>query len=357
VQEQDKEAYSERYCSEMTSVSKSIEQHDQQQQATSTSSRGTPLASSGNLLTLGELTPPEFKSLIDLAEVFRAERRSKKFTHQIPGTSLALLFEKPSTRTRVSFEVAMFELGGHAVVLSTRDMQSSRGEPPEDTARALSRYCHGIAARVNSHETLVTFAKNASIPVINALSDNYHPCQTIADIQTIRQYKRKLKGLKLAWIGDGDNVCNSLLIGSALSGIDVTVACPAGYAPLDEAMSLAKTQAENNGSQIDVVHDAAEAATDADVIVTDTFISMGHDEERERRLKVFIPDFQVNDRLMSFAKEDAIFMHCLPAHRGEEVSASVIDGPQSVVWQEAENRLHGQKAVLYTLMKKYSAKL
>ncbi|MHB8566118.1 MAG: ornithine carbamoyltransferase [Nitrososphaerales archaeon] len=311
---------------------------------------------SQDLLTLGELSPSEFKSLIDLAEVFKAERKAHRFTHQIQGTSLALLFEKPSTRTRVSFEVAMFELGGHAVVLSPNEMQASRGESAEDTARALSRYCHGIAARVNSHETLITFAKSAAIPVINALSDIYHPCQTIADIQTIRQYKRKIKGLKVAWIGDGNNVCNSLLIGASLSGINMTVACPKDHSPLEEALSIARSQGEHTGSQIEVISDAREAAKDADVVVTDTFVSMGEDAEKQARLKVFLPDYQVNEQLMALAKDDAIFMHCLPAHRGEEVTASIMDGPQSVVWQEAENRLHGQKAVLYTLMKKYSAK-
>jgi len=324
--------------------------------STSIESGASARSASHDLLSLGELSPSEFKSLLDLAEVFRTERRSHRFTHQIPGTSLAVLFEKPSTRTRVSFEVAMFELGGHAVILSPRDMQASRGESAEDTARALSRYCHGIAARVKSHETLLTFARSASIPVINALSDIYHPCQTIADIQTIRQYKRKLKGLKLAWIGDGNNVCNSLLIGAALSGIDMTVACPKGYSPLGEALSIARSHAEHTGSRIDVILDPKEAATEADVVVTDTFVSMGEDGERDARMNAFFPDYQVNEELMSLAKEDAIFMHCLPAHRGEEVVPSVIDGPQSVVWQEAENRLHGQKAVLYSLMKKYSTK-
>jgi ornithine carbamoyltransferase len=311
---------------------------------------------SQDLLSLGELSPSEFKALIDLAESFRTERKNHRLTHQIPGTSLALLFEKPSTRTRVSFEVAMFELGGHAVVLSPKDMQASRGESAEDTARALSRYCHGIAARVNSHETLTTFAKSAAIPVINALSDIYHPCQAIADIQTIRQYKRKIKGLNLAWIGDGNNVCNSLIIGAALSGMNVTVACPRGYEPLDEALSLSRSQAEDTGSEVDVISDPAEAAKGADVILTDTFVSMGEDGEREERLNTFLPDYQVNDKLMAHAKDDAIFMHCLPAHRGQEVSSSVIDGAQSVIWQEAENRLHSQKAVLYTLMKKYAFK-
>lgn len=311
---------------------------------------------SQDLLSLGELSPSEFKALLDLAEVFRIERKNHRLTHQIPGTSLALLFEKPSTRTRVSLEVAMFELGGHAVVLSPKDMQASRGESAEDTARALSRYCHGIAARVNSHETLTTFAKNAAIPVINALSDIYHPCQTIADIQTIRQYKRKIKGLKLAWIGDGNNVCNSLIIGASLSGMNITVACPERHEPLEEALSIARSQGEHTGSEIEVISDPTEAAKVADVVLTDTFVSMGEDSECEERLNTFLPDYQVNDKLMSVAKDDAIFMHCLPAHRGQEVSASVIDGPQSVVWQEAENRLHGQKAVLYTLMKKYAFK-
>lgn len=312
---------------------------------------------SQDLLSLGELSPSEFKALLDLAELFRTERQNHRLTHQIPGTSLALLFERPSTRTRVSFEVAMFELGGHAVVLSPKDMQASRGESAEDTARALSRYCHGIAARVNSHDTLTTFAKSAAIPVINALSDIYHPCQTIADIQTIRQYKRKIKGLKLAWIGDGNNVCNSLIIGASLSGMNITVACPNGHEPLEDALSIARSQAEHTGAEIEVVSDPWEAAKGADVILTDTFVSMGEDDEREERLNSFLPNYQVNDKLMSLAKEDAIFMHCLPAHRGQEVSASVIDGPQSVVWQEAENRLHGQKAILYTLMKKYAFKV
>jgi len=309
-----------------------------------------------NLLSLGELSPLEFKNLLNLSDLFKRERKSRRFAHKIAGSSLALLFEKPSTRTRVSFEVAMFELGGHALVLNQRDTQASRGESPEDTARVLSRF-HGIAARVNSHQTLVTIANNATIPVINALSDLYHPCQTIADIQTIREHKHKLKGLKVAWIGDGNNVCNSLLIGASLVGMDVTVACPKGYAPLGEALSLAKTNSEGGTrSSIEVTEHSRDAARDADVIVTDTFVSMGQDSEKEARLKAFLPDYQVNEELMSMAKEDAIFMHCLPAHRGEEVTAAVLDGPQSVVWNEAENRLHGQKAILYTLMKRFSAK-
>lgn len=307
---------------------------------------------SKDLLSLDELSSSEFRSILHLAEILKNERQQRKFVHQAPGTSLALLFEKPSTRTRVSFEVAMFELGGHAVVLNSKEMQLSRGETPEDTARILSTFCQAIAARVFSHETLERFSRGSSVPVINALSDRYHPCQTLADFMTIKQFKKKLKGVNIAWIGDGNNVCNSLLIGAALSGSNVTVACPKNHAPLDEALAKANYHASFSGSQISVIESAKEAAKNADVVVTDTFVSMGEDAEKEQRLEEFLPDYQVNDELMSLAKSDAIFMHCLPAHRGEEVTASLIDGPQSVVWQEAENRLHTQKALLYNLLRK-----
>jgi len=246
----------------------------------------------------------------------------------------------------------MFELGGHAVVLNSRDMQVSRGETPEDTARVLSAFCQAIAARVNSHETLEKFSAASNVPVINALSDLYHPCQALADFLTMKQIKKKLKGLDIAWIGDGNNVCNSLLIGAALSGANMTVACPKKYSPLPQALDKANNQSRFSGSRIEVVESAKEAARNADVIMTDTFVSMGEDQEKEERLKNFLPEYQVNESLMSLAKPDAIFMHCLPAHRGEEVTASVIDGLQSVVWQEAENRLHVQKALLYSLLRK-----
>lgn len=307
-----------------------------------------------DLLSLGELGPKEFEALLSLADIFRTERKAHKFAHQIPGTSLALIFEKPSTRTRVSFEVGMFELGGHAVVLDSRDMQLSRGESLEDTAKALSEFCHAISARVISHDTLVSLSKSTHIPVINALSDLYHPCQTLADMQTIRQFKGELKHIKLAWIGDGNNVCNSLVIGAALSGMKMTVACPKKYAPLDEALGIARRKSKETGAEIEVIENASEAVDDADVVATDTFVSMGMEEEKKKRIDAFLPDYQVNEELMSRAKRDAIFMHCLPAHRGEEVVPSVIDGDRSVVWLEAQNRLHSQKAVLYTLMRKYS---
>lgn len=309
---------------------------------------------SKDLLSLGELTSSEFKALLDLADTLKLEREQRRFNHQIPGTSLALIFERPSTRTRVSFEVGMFELGGHAIVLNTNEMQSSRGESQEDTARALSRFCQVIAARVGSHTTLEVFSRASTVPVINALSDLYHPCQSIADIQTVRQYKRKLKGIKIAWVGDGNNVCNSLLIAASLCGSNMSVACPAKYGPLQEAVSIARHQAEFSGSTIEIMRSPEEAVESADVVVTDTFISMGQDAEKEERLKKFLPEYQVDEAMMSMAKPDAIFMHCLPAHRGQEVTSGVIDGGQSVVWQEAENRLHSQKAVLYTLLKKYA---
>ncbi len=305
---------------------------------------------SGDFLSLAELEESDLINLLDLADAFKAERKRENSLHQIPGKSLALIFEKPSTRTRVSFEVAMFELGGHAVVLSSRDMQLSRGETIEDTGQTLSQFCHAISARVFSHDTLVRLAEGADIPVINALSDYYHPCQTLADLQTIREFKGNLKGVKIAWIGDGNNVCNSLLIGAATSGIEMRVACPKNYSPLAEALLIANEKAKATGAEIGVTSDAIEAITGADVVVTDTFVSMGQEEEKIKRLDDFLPDYQVNDALMSHAKPNAIFMHCLPAHRGEEVTASVIDGPRSVIWHETENRLHTQKAILYSAL-------
>ncbi|MDG6904872.1 MAG: ornithine carbamoyltransferase [Nitrososphaerota archaeon] len=308
-----------------------------------------------NLLSLGELTSFEFKAILDLADTFKVERVQQRFKHRVPRTSLALVLERPSTRTRVSFEVAMFELGGHAVVLNAGEIQSSRGETAEDTTRVLSRFCHAVAARVASHQTLEAYTKASRVPVINALSDKYHPCQSIADMLTIRQHKRRLKGIKIAWIGDGNNVCNSLLIAASLSGSHISIACPKNYAPLPEAISVAKREAEKSGSIIQVMESPSEAAADADVITTDTFVSMGDEEERSERMKKFFPKYQVNENLMRKAKRDAIFLHCLPAHRGEEVTESVIDGPQSWVWQEAENRLHAQKAVLYMMMNQFAS--
>jgi ornithine carbamoyltransferase len=264
---------------------------------------------------------------------------------------LGMLFQKPSTRTRISFEVGMYQLGGDAVYLSTNDLQVSRGESMEDTAKTLSLYLDCIMARVYDHADVQKLASFSSVPVINGLSDSYHPCQILADLLTIKEQKKKLKGVRLAWLGDGDNVCNDLLIGCAKSGIHMTAACPKGYFPMEYAVSAAMLEAKRSGSEIVITEDPATAAKDADVVVTDTFISIGKEEERATREAAFLPKFQVNSSIMKLAREDAIFMHCLPAKRGQEVTADVIDGRQSAVWQEAENRMHVQKALLCHLMK------
>lgn len=267
------------------------------------------------------------------------------------GKSLGMIFQKPSTRTRVSFEVGMYHLGGDAVYLSASDIQLSRGETIEDTAKTLSLYLDCIMARVYDHKDVQTLAEYASIPVINGLSDAYHPCQILADLLTIQEHKKKLKGLSLAWVGDGNNVCNDLLLGCAKTGISMTAACPRGYEPLEKVVKLANTEGKKTGASISIIQDPAAAAKDADVVVTDTFVSIGKEGERATRVAAFLPKYQIRSETMKLAKKDAIFMHCLPAKRGMEVSADVIDGKWSVVWPEAENRLHAQKALLCLLMK------
>ena len=267
------------------------------------------------------------------------------------GKSLGMIFQKPSTRTRVSFEVGMYHLGGDAVYLSASDIQLSRGETIEDTSKTLSLYLDCIMARVYDHKDIQTLAEYASIPVINGLSDAYHPCQILADLLTILEHKKKLKGLSLAWVGDGNNVCNDLLLGCAKIGISMTAACPTGYEPLEKVVKLANTEGKKTGASISIIQDPAAAAKDADVVVTDTFVSIGKEGERATRIAAFLPKYQVSTGIMKLAKKDAIFMHCLPAKRGMEVSADVIDGKWSVVWSEAENRLHAQKALLCLLMK------
>ncbi len=294
-----------------------------------------------------ELSNKEIEAIIKLA--VRLKKRSKPV---LKGKVLAMIFQKPSTRTRMSFEVAMHELGGHAVNLAMSDLQLSRGESIEDTARTLSVYADAIGARVYAHEDLVKLARAANVPVINMLSDMYHPCQVLGDLLTVKELKHNLKGLKLAWIGDGDNVCNSLIAGCAMMGVSVTVACPAGYEPYREAMDFAKREAAKNKCEFHLVNDPKQAVNNADIVYTDSFVSMGKEAEKEKRLRVFLPHYQVNADLMKLAKHNATFMHCLPAKRGEEVTDDVIDGKQSVVWQEAENRLHVQKALLCVLMLK-----
>lgn len=296
-----------------------------------------------NLLTLGELSSKEFVGLIDDSIKLKKELKKGGNKPVLKNKILTMIFQKPSTRTRVSFEVGMYQLGGHAVNLSSDDMQLSRGESIEDTAKTLSRYSNCIMARVYDHNLLESLAEHASIPVINGLSDTFHPCQILADFMTIKEKKKKFKGLKIAWIGDGNNVCNSMIYGAALSGISMSIATPKGFEPNKNVVKESK-----KSTNIELTTDPFAASKNADVIVADTFSSI-HNLDK-KRLQKFLPKYQVNDKLMKSAKKDAIFLHCLPAKREQEVSSSVIDGPQSVVWDEAENRLHTQKALLSALI-------
>ena len=297
-----------------------------------------------DLLTLAELTPKEFVGLIDDSIKLKKEFKKSGNKPILKNKTLTMIFQKPSTRTRVSFEIAMYQLGGHAVNLSSNDMQLSRGESVEDTAKTLSRYSDCIMARVYDHKLLETLAEHASIPVINGLSDSFHPCQILADFMTIKEKKKKLKGLKIAWIGDGNNVCNSMIYGAALSGVNMSIATPNGFEPNKDVVK--ESQKSTN---IELTTDPFTATKNADVVVADTFSSI-HNLDK-KRLQKFLPKYQINDKLMKSAKKDAIFLHCLPAKREQEVTSSVIDGHQSVVWDEAENRLHTQKALLAALIR------
>ncbi len=301
-----------------------------------------------DLLGMEDLSRREVEELLRLAGRYKKGRK-KGSSSELRGKTVALIFEKPSTRTRVSFEVAVHEMGGKPLFLSSQELQLSRGETVADTARTLSRYVHGIVARVSSHDNLVELARYSTIPVINALSPLQHPCQALADLLTMQEQKGKLKGLKVAWVGDGNNVCNSLMLGCATLGSHFRAAVPPGYEPPAELVELARRRAEESGGSVEIGHDPKEVVSGAEVVYTDVFVSMGKEEERERRKRDF-QGFQVNSQLLSLASEEVIFMHCLPAHRGEEVTDEVIDGPHSVVFDQAENRLHAQKAVLFKLL-------
>ena len=296
-----------------------------------------------DLLTLAELTPKEFLNLIDYSIKLKKELKKGGNKPVLKNKTLTMIFQKPSTRTRVSFEIGMYQLGGYAVNLSSNDMQLSRGESVEDTAKTLSRYTDCIMARVYDHNLLEKLSEHSSIPIINGLSDSFHPCQILADFMTIKEQKKKLKGLKIAWVGDGNNVCNSMIYGAALSGIDMSIATPKGFGPNNTVVKESK-----KSTNIELTTDPFTATKNADVVVTDTYSSI-HNRD-PKRIKKFLPKYQVNSKLMSTAKDDAIFLHCLPAKREQEVTSSVIDGTQSVVWNEAENRLHTQKALLAALI-------
>ncbi|MGC2667956.1 MAG: ornithine carbamoyltransferase [Candidatus Nitrosopolaris sp.] len=303
-----------------------------------------------DVLSLMDVNPEEIFSILKLASSLKKESRRRKSDSLLKGKVLGMIFQKPSTRTRVSFETGMYQLGGSVVYLSTSDIQLARGESIEDTARSLSLYLNCIVARLYCHVDIQRLATYASVPVINGLSDSFHPCQILADMLTIQEQKKKLEGLNVTWIGDGNNVCNDLVLGCAKTGMNIAVACPRGYEPSHQVVMLGKREGQRTGSEISITDDPAAAARNADVVVTDTFISIGRNGEKITRNKAFLPRYQVNSKLMKLAKKDAIFMHCLPATRGQEVTSDVIDGKASVVWEEAENRLHVQKALMCLLI-------
>lgn len=298
-----------------------------------------------DLLTLSELTPKEFAYLIRHAAKLKSDMKKggKRYGGALKEKSLVMIFQKPSTRTRVSFEIGMKQLGGSAVNLAASEMQLSRGETIHDTARTLARYADCIMARVYKHSTIEELAMHSTVPVINGLSNAFHPCQILADFFTIKEKKGRINKIKIAWIGDGNNVCNSMIYGAALAGASLAIATPKKYAPAGSIIKEAQKDAE-----IQITTDPLTAAKRADVIMTDTHYSI-HNRDA-KRANAFLPKYQVNQKIMSVANSDAIFMHCLPAKRGQEVTEDVIDGPQSVVWDQAENRLHAQKALLVSLI-------
>jgi ornithine carbamoyltransferase len=295
-----------------------------------------------HFLTLNDLDAAELQALIERACELKKEFQGKCMQQTRPGTVLAMIFEKSSTRTRVSFETAMAQLGGHGIFLSPVDSQLGRGEPVEDTARVLAKMVNCVMLRTFEHEKLERYAEYSDIPVINGLSDTYHPCQLLADMQTFYEMRGDISGKRVAWLGDGNNMCHSYINAAKILNFDLSIACPANYQPDAEIVASAS-------QNVNTACEPHEAVADADLVVTDVWASMGQEQETEERLKVF-KAFQVNSELMKLAANDALFMHCLPAHRGEEVTADVIDGAQSVVWEEAGNRLHSQKALLEFLL-------
>lgn len=298
-----------------------------------------------HLLKLGDLTTAEIISILDLADTLKKENKAGIAHHHLKGKTLGMIFTKSSTRTRVSFEVGMYQLGGNALFLSGNDLQIGRGEPIEDTARVLSRFLDGIMIRTFKQDDVEKLAEYGSIPIVNGLTDYCHPCQVLADLQTIREFKGTLNGLKLAFIGDGNNMANSLIVGCIKVGMSVSIACPNGYEPDAEIVKWGYAQ-----GKLEITDSPLKAAENADVIYTDVWASMGQEGEAAIRQKAF-EGFQVNDVLMSKAKADAMVLHCLPAHRGEEITAEVLEAHANEIFEEAENRLHAQKAVLVTLMK------
>jgi ornithine carbamoyltransferase len=298
-----------------------------------------------HLLSLLDLTADEILGILDLADQLKADHKRGIHKPLLAGKTLGMIFQKASTRTRVSFEVGMYQLGGYALFLSNRDLQIGRGEPVQDTARVLSRYLDGIMIRTFAQQEVADLAQYGSIPIINGLTDRFHPCQVLADLMTVREYFGRLKGLKLCFIGDGNNMANSLIVGGLKTGMSVSVACPEGYRPDREVLGFA----EAYGDLFELTDSPEKAAAGADVMVTDVWASMGQEEEQAQRARAF-EGYQINDTLMALANRGAIVLHCLPAHRDEEIAAEVFEQHAGEIFDEAENRLHAQKAVLVKLM-------
>jgi len=299
-----------------------------------------------DFLSVDDVSPDELTALLDGADRHKAQRRPRT---TLAGRSVAMIFEKPSTRTRVSFEVAIHELGGHPVVLSGAELQLDRGESLEDTGAVLSRYVHAIVLRTFAQESLERLARGGTIPVVNALSDYGHPCQALADLQTIRERKGHLAGIRLAYLGDGNNVAHSLLFAGSKTGMHVTVATPIGYEPIPQVVRRAGEIAAGTGGSVELTNDPTAAAKNADVLYTDVWASMGKELEHGERALIFKP-YQLSSDTLAVASPDVVVLHCLPAHRGEEIAAEVMDGPNAAVFDQAENRLHTQKALLSWLL-------
>ncbi len=299
-----------------------------------------------HLLSLGDLTTEEIYNIIDLGDELKRKQKAGIEHKYLNGKSVALIFQKSSTRTRTSFEVGVYQLGGYGTFLNANDMQIARGEPIEDTARVLSRYFDGIMIRTFEQKQVEDLAKYGSIPIINGLTDYCHPCQVLADLMTIREYKGKLDGLKMCYIGDGNNMANSLIVGGLKAGMNVTAVCPDNYSPDKKVLDFAK-----DFKGFELCSKPEEGAVDADVLVTDVWTSMGQEQERLERMEAFA-GYQINEKLMELAKPDAMVQHCLPAHRGEEITADVFEAHANEIFDEAENRLHAQKAVMSILLGK-----
>lgn len=303
-----------------------------------------------DLISIHDLSREEVEQVLDTSHILKMKQKLGEIYHPLKGKTLGMIFQKSSTRTRVSFEVGMWQLGGYALFLSANDLQLNRGETIADTARNLSRYLDGIMIRTFSHQDVIELAEHSSVPVINGLTDLLHPCQVLADLFSIMEKKNRLDGLKLAYIGDGNNMAHSLMFGGAKTGMHVVICSPSGFEPDPEITRLSRLDAAKSGATITIKDDPVEAVQNADIIYTDVWTSMGMEDEHKQRLKSF-KRYQVNSELLEKAQEDVLVMHCLPAHRGEEITDDVIDGPRSIVFDQAENRLHVQKAIMALVMR------